>query len=371
MAKYVSGIQLNTLQACRRQLELSLEEVQRHVPKIAEVEAGNWRLTFSQLETLSELYRVPRWVFLLEEIPQEYLFQQTIPDFRKLKNMLTSEPKSRSKIVALMARLDQFRSTLLEMREDLGQDIAPFSPPEFTTDIREMAQRIRQWLGIPQEEYPSFVLWRQALEEQGVLVFLTSKYPGWSHIDRELFRGLALSYDVLPIIVINDSDAKKAQVFTLFHELGHLLQQTSHTGVWEQRASEEVWCDRFAGEVLMPSSAHFSAVATLKELRRAADQFNVSAYAYLVRLRQLRHIDERNYLLLEDALTEAWEQSQRRFRESTGGPPRIRAKEILNQYGSAAYTVLQAYSENELNIVQALRVLDVTKARYITEMMEL
>ncbi len=369
MAQYVEGVNPKVLKACRVQLELSLEDVQKHVPKINEVETGSWGVTFKQLDKLSSLYRVPRWIFLLDEIPEEYTFQNTIPDFRKVKGMLTSEPQSRSKIVALIARLDQFRSSLLDMREEQDQPIALFNPPEFTTDLQEMGRRVRSWLNIPQNEYPKFDVWRLAVEDQGVLVFLTSKYRGWSNIDREVFRGLSLYYNVLPIIIINDSDAKKAQMFTLFHELGHLLQMKSHAGVWEQRIVEEQWCDRFAGEVLMPRDAEFPLASTLGGLHSSASKFNVSAYAYLVRLRQLQYIDERTYLDLEIAITEDWNREQQVWKKNTGGFARRRPDEILKQYGSATNTVLQAFAENELNIVQAMRVLDVKKAHYITELM--
>ncbi len=62
--------------------------------------------------------------------------------------------------------------------------------------------------------------WRQAIYRVGIFVFKDA-------FREERFSGFSLYDDVFPIIYVNNSAAKPRQIFTLFHELGHLLFHTS------------------------------------------------------------------------------------------------------------------------------------------------
>lgn len=370
--EYVQDLNHRTLKACREQIGMSLERVERTVPKIRNVENGERSLTFRQLDTLAELYQVPRWVFLEEKIPEAFDYNKTIPGFRIIKEHTTGEdPFAKSKVSIIMARLDALRSFVIELDADLGQPIAPFVPPGAHRDPGVTAANIRSWLEVTPNEYPTFETWRQLLEDKGILVFLTSKYKGWSHVDRTLFRGMSMYYDTLPIIVINDSDARKAQVFTLFHELGHLLRKETHADTWEIGTPEERWCDMVAGATLMPAEAQFSPATTLRELQKGADHFNVSRYAYLVRLRQLGMIDRHQYSELEQELMKEWRRIQELLTNNEGGPVRIIPKERLKQYGRVAQTLLQAYAENELNLVQTMRILDIKSPKHMAQLIKM
>ncbi len=372
MAYFVQGIKSKTVKACREQIGIPLERVENVVPKIREVERGERSLTFRQLDLLAELYHVPRWVFFQDEIPEVFDYNKTIPGFRRIKERpISTDPITAGKVNTIMARLDTLRSLIIELDADLGQPITPFTPPQIFKDPAKTAAGIRSWLRVPTSEFPTFKTWRALLEDKGILVFLTSKYLGWSHVDRTVFRGLSMYYEILPIIVINDSDARNAQVFTLFHELGHLLRKESHADTWELGTDEEQWCDRLAGATLMPPGAHFSPATTLNELERGARHFNVSRYAYLVRLQQLAIIERQQYLVLEQELIKEWKQIQEQRKEKEGGPVRVISREKIKQYGRAAHTLLQAYAENELTLVQTMRIFDIKNPKHMAQMMEM
>ena len=371
MVTYVQGINHKTLKNCRLQIGIPLERVELGIPKIREVEAGEKGLTFRQLDLLASMYHGPRWVLLQEEIPEIYDYGNTIPGFRKLKESpIAADPIVTAKINTIMARLDQLRSLVIDLETDLGQPIAPFSPPLILQDPIKTATNIRTWLQVPDNEFPPFETWRLLVEEKGILVFLTSKYLGWSHVDPTIFRGLSMYYGTLPIIVINDSDARMAQSFTLFHELGHLLRKKSRVYTWLDNTMEEKWCDMLAGSILIPSSAHLNPITTIKDLRAGATMFNVSNYAYLVRLRQLGIVGKQQYDALEQELFNEWQHIQEKRKQNTGGPQRIIPKEKRKQYGRVIQTLLQAYTENELSLVQTMRILELKKPDYLFELME-
>ena len=75
------------------------------------------------------------------------------------------------------------------------------------------------------------------------------------------YFGFCLYDDEFPIVYVNNSSAKTRQIFTLFHELGHLLFHTSgvdnvddeyiqHLAAAEQNI--EIICNGLAARVLVP-----------------------------------------------------------------------------------------------------------------------
>ena len=124
--------------------------------------------------------------------------------------------------------------------------------------------------------------WRQALYRVGIFVFKDA-------FREESFSGFSLYDDVFPIIYVNNSAAKTRQIFTLFHELGHLLFHTSGIDPLDDQYVErlperprhiEVLCNRFAAQFLVPEKAFEAAFAGQRPTERTAEilaaRFHVS-----------------------------------------------------------------------------------------------
>lgn len=373
MTSRVENINTDILQQCREQIGLALFEVEKRIKKIAEIESGTKKPTFKQLDTLSKLYKVPRWVFVSKQLPDKYQFDKAVPAFRQLANS-NAEIFSDSKVRSLIAQVERFRDLILELLDDMGETIVSFNPPELgnNTKPEDGAMLIRKWLGLSDEK-PDFETWKKSLEEKGVFVFMTSKYKGWSHIDKELLRGLAIYHSTLPIIIINDSDAKKAQSFTLFHELGHLLKKESAIDDWEYHSRNiEDWCDKLAGNVLMPDYIFQNTagrIDNLNTVKSIARNFRVSDYACLVRLRQLRIINNTIYDDYEAQLKKEYAELQKKLKNNEGGPPRERPQEVLNQYGHIYTNVLfQAYHNQEIGLHKLSKLFNLKKPSYVLKM---
>lgn len=365
----VTNANSHILRQCREQIGLKLAGVEKKVPKIAEIEKGELNPTFRQLDTLAKLYEVPRWVFVSEALPEQYQFKKAVSAFRQFAQS-REELFSDHKIRSLIAKIERLRNLILELRNDMGEPIAPFNPPELQNNAPadSTAKKVRKWLDTIKAESFDFHEWKEKVEGKGVFVFMTSKYRSWSHIDRNLFRGLAIYHSTLPIIVINDSDARKAQSFTLFHELGHLLRQENALDDWEDHRQVEEWCDELAGNVLMPVDP-FQRVAgdteDLEDVKRIARKFRVSDYACLVRLRRLGMIDQHTYINLEAQLEDNYAKLRERLRRAEGGPPRDRSKEALDQYGRIyARTLFQAYHDKEIGLHKLCRLFDLKRAHH-------
>ena len=367
----VRHVNSEMLRQCREQIGLNFEEVQKKINSLNKLENGELQPTFKQLASLSCLYHVPQWVFLKQELPEQYRFQESIPAFRKFN----SRPIfSDHKVRVITANVARFRKLILEFSDDMQEQIPPFSPPDLTSDIVKLSGRIRKWLGCSETDSGKFQDWKKAVESKNILVFMSSKYQGWSKIHPHLFRGISIYHETLPIIVINNSDAYQAQSFTLFHELGHLLKKESTLDEEfspAKSSSEEKWCNEFAGELLMPRSSFLQATKTfsltgnkpedLQQLAIIAKQFSVSKFACTMRMRNLKIINQQRYNEVELWLKEDYQQ----IKESRESRPlkRNMAKERLNQYGSIySRVVVQAYREQEIGLHKLCKLMGIKKA---------
>ena len=374
MTARVENINVAILRQCREQMALSLEEVRGKIETIETIEAGKEYPTFDQLSILAGMYGVPRWVFISEQLPSEYNFVKSVPAFRQFTEQ-TGETFSDPKVRNVVAQVQQLRELVIDLCQDMDEPIQPFRPPsiEKRSNPGDVADTIRSWLNI-RDSLP-FQEWKEKLEQKGIFVFMTDKYKGWAHIEKAVFRGLSMYYPVLPVIIINDSDAKKAQPFTLFHELGHLLRKENAVDSWNERNKEvEKWCDNLAGEVLMPENefrdaAKIERITELHNIERLAGKFEVSSYACLVRLRSMKRISQQQYLGFERQREEKYKKLQRKLKESSGGPPRDRVREVLNQYGHIyARTLYQAYHNKEISLHKLGKAFNLKRASQVLEL---
>lgn len=151
---------------------------------------------------------------------------------------------------------------------------------------------------------------REACEAGGVLVMASGIVGGNTHrpLNTEDFRGFSLVDPLAPLIFLNSRDSVAGRIFTLVHELGHLMLGSG--GVDDLPATPsrnlvptEAWCNRVAAELLMPAgevarkfnSASTTATATAEAARALSRHFKVSTLAVLVRLRSLGLIAETDF----------------------------------------------------------------------------
>ncbi len=304
--------------------------------RVAEWEAGTAAPSIAQLRKVADVYKRPLGVFFLPEPPVDF---DTMRDFRRHVGARASEwsPDLHGEYRRALTQ----RESALELAEI---DDAP--PPTtwrltaLPTNDEALASVARDMLlsqsplGLPGgggTKYEHLNAWVAALEEAGVLVLATS---GGKVLTTEM-RAFSLYFDILPVIMVNGSDAARGRLFSLLHEFVHLLL---HTGglcdtVTDTRATTpdrqlEARCNSIAAAMLMPRDAVLSnpEVAARKDapqlwnyqaLRDAAAPFGVSAEAFARRLLTLGRIDQDFYQAQRAELLAAYDQEE--SQTSSGG----------------------------------------------------
>ncbi len=254
--------------------------------KIAAWESGDSKPTYRQLELLAKDLWVPVAIFFFPEPPQ-------IPEIEKSFRTIGSEQFAEipPRVRLLLHKARAFQVGLAELNEGqnparrmLTRELA-FSPDDNTTD---MATQVREILGISLDDQfawsdadTALKSWRKAFYAVGVTIFKDT-------FRDERYCGFSL-YDVeFPVIYVNNSNTKTRQIFTLFHELAHLLFNTSgidsdfdfqHPLSGEKQQIETA-CNRLAAEVLVPDetlNTEFRHTdATISQAKKLARKFSVS-----------------------------------------------------------------------------------------------
>jgi Zn-dependent peptidase ImmA (M78 family) len=271
-------------------------------------EAAEARLTPRQLEKLADVYKRPLAAFFLPKPPVEPALPK---DFRLLPEGERGELTSSTLFAARRAM--RLQRVFKELVETTGA-VPPRLPlrARLTDPPEEVASTARALIGIDVPEQASWKeprialrQWRRAVERAGALVFQFSISPNE-------VRGFSLPGDV-PVIVLSSKDAYTGRVFTLFHELAHLILNEPGICIPEEGSNAtrprstdgvEAFCNAFAGNFLVPSDALIqervaasskdrSAIAAL--LTRLSQKFAVSRYVILRRLLAARAISREDY----------------------------------------------------------------------------
>lgn len=320
--------------------------------RVEEFETGGSLPTLRQAQALAK--RLDRSVaFLLAPPPAQSDVPKTA-DFRG--NVEGDLPPTLAKE---MKRAEQQRDALIQF-EDLPLRKSVGAIDWDSMDLR--AQQFRDMLGITPSFVPpsrdsgqAFNFWRGLLEASGYLVFQTTG------IELTAFKGLSVDHKVLPIILVNGSDAANSKTFTLFHEVAHLCNQTSGVCLLRENVWEEALANRFAGSFLMPSEEVQKALSarqsTLDPVDQIAARFRVSRLAAAIRLRQLNHLTEAGLQEVMEESEAAWAQHREKQKGSEGFAPRwrLRYRDLGTTYIGA---VARAVDDQRIDLVDATYLLN-------------
>lgn len=312
----VTGVEPEILRWARKSVGLTVTDVadmlKRHPEEIEAWEDGRGAPTYPQLEKLAyQIYKRPLAIFFLPSPPEEMLPQR---EFRTLPD---ADMQTLARDTYLhIRRAHAYQIGLQELfdgHNPAERHIWKAITLSEAQDIASQAVVIRDYLGISLDQQTAWKSdeqalkeWRKATEGCGVFIFKAA-------FKQKDISGFCLMDEHLPVIYLNNSTTKTRQIFSLLHELAHLLLSmnglskldASYIDQLPRREREiERFCNAIAAEVLIPGRdfatqiTQFPAnVETANEAHFSdlADRYSVSREAILRRFLDLGRVSKAFY----------------------------------------------------------------------------
>lgn len=229
-------------------------------PKIEKWLKGEEKPTMRQLGNLAKQFKIPFGYFFLNQFPVR---KYPIPHYRTNDNTFFTPSLNLYDTVSILQKRQQWAKDLLD---EWGNKKLPFAEcVTLQTPIPETVNIIRNIFNIETSWAEEFPTWNKAFhalmqktEKTGIFVVLNGIFENntYRKLDVKEFRGFVLYDEVAPFIFINNNDAISGKIFTLIHEINHILlgQSASFDLRTLQPAENEIekYCNICAAEFLVP-----------------------------------------------------------------------------------------------------------------------
>jgi Zn-dependent peptidase ImmA (M78 family)/transcriptional regulator with XRE-family HTH domain len=359
----------NILKWARETSGLSLDDVSRKIRKPADTilkwEQGLSSPSYSQLEKLAyEVYKRPTAVFFFPDIPQESspraefrtlpdevvdtmppeiirvykrakVYQLNLKDLDALRMVHTQEP----------AYAGEPRDRVVDYRNGVtGQRFLDTFKLSRDADVVGLSKAVRTFLKIDLQTQvlwknldAAIESWRNILIACGIYVFKDAFY-------NDQYSGLSLYDEGYPVILINNTMPGSRQIFTIFHELGHLLFKAGGIDLLQEsfcnRLHDDYYiieqkCNEFAGEFLFPLIEFQSVHDAFSEntVSDLADRYKVSRELVLRKYLNEKLISQETYRHFADKwLKEYLDGRSRKKGETANGNAYNTKKSYLGAY---------------------------------------
>jgi Zn-dependent peptidase ImmA (M78 family) len=324
------------------------------VRRLAQLEEGEKPATFDELKEFSKTYKRTIATLLLKEPPKE----KPLPNDRR-----TIDSKDlgnfREKSIMAIRKARALSQSYIDLKNEMRLEIPKSN---FFASIKEnpqtVASKLRNFLKLAELREIKNInhaleAYIEKVESLGIAVFQLS-------LTQDSLRGFSITDESIPIIGIKrGGEPPSAKIFTLFHELGHIiLNEGGLCDLSEKTAVEiEKWCNAFSGEIIIPSSELLQ-MKVVEEQRQAGNK--IWAKKELVELGNHFHAGPLAILrsLLENKLTtaafynekhQAWNKPS--FGRSKHPEGRNIARETIKEKGKTYISLaFSAFDQNRIDL---------------------
>jgi Zn-dependent peptidase ImmA (M78 family)/transcriptional regulator with XRE-family HTH domain len=331
MSARATSVTPTLLTWARERAGLSLSEVGAYVSKdaqvVAEWESGDAWPTYRQLENLAEgLFHRPVALFFFPEPPDELPAQE---EFRTLPDFDVENLHADTRYAVRVAR--SYQQSLRELTGGVNpctRKVWRDLTLRASSDVNSAAANLRSYLDVSLDLQRSWAStadamagWRARVEDAGIYVFKRS------FKQREI-SGFCLTDEEFPVVMVNNSTAFPRQIFTLLHEVAHLLYGVNSITTADGRfvdnmagasRSIEIACNQFAAEFLVPAAAFpwhsVDRDSPVESVAGIARRFNVSREVILRRIMDRGWVDSETYRVC----VESWAAEAEGGRSGDGG----------------------------------------------------
>jgi len=221
-----------------------------------------------QADFLAGKLHIPYLVLFLTEPPP--VDPVPIPDLRTRSGKSVADPSMDflEVINDALVRQDWFREHKLRQGRQKLSFVGKYTIKDSIIDV---AAHMRSVIGVNTQFRQECHNWEQFLrklmkkvEAAGILVMRSGVVGHSTHqkLDVDEFQGFAISDPYAPLVFVNDTDFRAAQIFTLAHELAHIW--IGETGISNARLAGgnpselgkiERFCNQVAAEFLVPEKS--------------------------------------------------------------------------------------------------------------------
>lgn len=367
MAYVYARVNKETMKFIRTKRQVSFDYITRKTAfqkdkvELWEDESTNKWPTINQAKKLAECYHIPFAGFYMES---EDINVKHIPVIRNMRTVYDSMNDESAVNLAILDLLND-REFYVETKAELKERIPVFCIHIVGDSVYDWARTIRSYLELDlKEQYALsssrkfYLLLREKIESKGIFV------QCFKGVESEIMRGVAIFDGDTnpPIIGVNDNDRYPAKIFTILHELVHIIKRSSTmcNEFYDSYSanSEEVFCNAVAGEVLIPSNILRTEYAQwgdadfdLATVDNLASRFSVSSEVVARRLMDCNICSFSWYRSISDELTDRFlkskeENKQMRLLNGSSGIPRNMPREAIDRTSTDMCRVLiRGYSE--------------------------
>lgn len=283
-------------------------------------------ITPTQAKKLAKMADIPFGFLFLDKPPQ--LQSPVLPDFRTTQDAVPLSRNFFDTLADIQTKVDWYREYLANI--GALPEYLPFvgkfplqDNPSVEAVIADMRSTLKvsnaaEWRNKGGNSSYFSHLYKQ-LESVGILVFNNGVVKNNNNrpLDVHEFRGFAIADKQVPVIFVNNADAKSAQLFTLLHEATHIWigeSAISNPSPKEEQQAER-FCNRVAAEFLVPGEMlqhEWGKNHEADRLDKLASYFCVSKQVIAIKAVQLGLMSPSGWLELREA-------ELRDKRENSGG----------------------------------------------------
>ena len=331
------------------QVELA-EQAKLEVKWVRAWENAESSPTKGQFSTLVKCLKRPSALFFLPEPPVEAGLPTSFRSAQALGDHRLGPKETRQ--IRWARRLQELAAWVLRDANSSEIHLDQYLPNQDPIKVASVERSKSGISAADQLEWSSpsaaFRAWRAHLEDQGILVLQLS-------MGRNNIRGFGASNDYAPLVAVNTAYHPTARIFTLFHEVAHLLTRTdaacqNFVIPSQNDQSVERWCERFAAAYLLPEEdikriaaekygvTAASRTADPDTARLIANKFSVSTRATAIRLQEIGIADPTLYSAVVSQLAARdWNDASGR-----GGGGQPASEKRINQLGTRLPSALLA-----------------------------
>ncbi|MBP9686452.1 MAG: ImmA/IrrE family metallo-endopeptidase [Candidatus Doudnabacteria bacterium] len=365
----VPSINLDNLKIARENVGLSTLEASKKVTTskkdvVAGWESGGSLPTWSQIIKIAKTYNVSELLLLSETKIEK---NKIIPDYRVGLNGGGGNEKVKKLINTVITRqrwlAEKYREEGWQKNQLQGSGKYIDNPAklaQFIIDKLELnLEDIKRISGSnSRKETLNYLIHK--IENKNIFVGKTFSYNA---LEVEELRGLFVSHDYCPFIVLNRRDALSAQIFSLIHEVAHLFRKTdSISNSLEFRTTsnhidaEEVFCNKVAAELLLPKKDFIKTSYNREDIKVISSQYKVSEIFIFYRLLELDKIESNLKQALErqiqaDTAKSIKEKEEKHKARESGGNYTNNMKDTNG--GLFNRVVGELYLENKISYTEA------------------